>query len=50
MPAQALLVLRTGPDQILAVIEQELQLQGVLVEVSSGQRLWALAKGRPGDG
>jgi hypothetical protein len=49
VPAQATLVLRAGLDQVLAVIEQELDLQGVLVEVGARQRLSALAQGRAGD-
>ena len=49
VPAQPALVLRAGFDQVLAMIEQELYLQGVLVEVGGGQGLRALAQGCPGD-
>src|SRR6476469_4092694 len=42
VPAQAALVFRAGFDEVLAVVEQELDLQGVLVEVGGGQGLRAL--------
>jgi hypothetical protein len=50
VPAQALLVLRAGSDQILAVVEQELQLQGLFVEVGGGKGLGSLTQGCAGDG
>ena len=50
VPAQALLVLCAGPDEVLAVVEQQLQLQGGLVEVGGGQGLGTLAQRCPGDG
>jgi hypothetical protein len=49
MPAQALLVFRSGLDQILAVVEQQPQLKGVVVEMGGGQGFRALAQSGPGD-
>ena len=50
MPTQALLVFTTGPDEILAVIEQELQLQRRLVQMRGRQGLGALSERCSGDG
>ncbi len=50
VPAQALLVFRASLDEILAVVEQEPQLQGPLVEVGAGKGLGTLSERRPGDG
>lgn len=50
MPAQSLLILGACLDEVLAVVEQQLQLQGGLVEVGARQRLGALPQRRSGDG
>ncbi len=39
-----------GSDEVLAVVEQELDLKRVLVEVGGGQRFGTFAEGRSGDG
>jgi hypothetical protein len=49
VPAQAALVLGAGPDEILAVVEQELDPQGALVEVGGRQGLGTLLQRGPGD-
>src|SRR6185295_6664124 len=47
VPAQALLVFGARPDEILAVVEQQLQIQGRLVEMGDGQGVGALTQRRP---
>ena len=49
VPAQSLLVLRAGFGEVLAMIEQQLDLQRGLVQMGGGEGVYSLAQGGSGD-
>jgi len=49
VPTQPLLVLDAASDQVLAVVCQQLDLQGPFIQMGGGQCFGALLERRPGD-